>query len=198
MLGKIEGRRRREWKKMRWLDSITNFNGHEFVQTTRDSLGQGSLACCTPWGCKELDTTEQLNNNKNKRCLGIPASWFWRVSDVENCLEHAVLLGTPASWLCVCLMLRIISEHWLQLGIFASWFWCLSANEDHLFAWIATWAFLLTGSDIWLPLTTICEHRVSFGHLPNWFWDLITLRTVCVMEGFVSGSKPVTLRDSLW
>ena len=24
--------------------------------------GQGNLACCSPWGCKELDTTEQLNN----------------------------------------------------------------------------------------------------------------------------------------
>ena len=27
-----------------------------------DREGQGSLACCSPWGCKELDTTEQLNN----------------------------------------------------------------------------------------------------------------------------------------
>ena len=36
-------------------------NGHEFEQTLGDSEGQGSLACCSPWGCKELDTTEQLN-----------------------------------------------------------------------------------------------------------------------------------------
>ena len=28
-----------------------------------DSEGQGSLVCCSPWGCKEVDTTEQLNNN---------------------------------------------------------------------------------------------------------------------------------------
>ena len=34
---------------------------HEFEQTTRDSKGQGSLACCSPWGCKESDRTEQLN-----------------------------------------------------------------------------------------------------------------------------------------
>ena len=46
---------------MRWLDSITNFNGHEFVQTTRDSLGQGSLVCCSPGGHKESDTTEWLS-----------------------------------------------------------------------------------------------------------------------------------------
>ena len=33
-------------------------NGHEFEQTLRDSEGQGSLACCSPWRCKELDMTE--------------------------------------------------------------------------------------------------------------------------------------------
>ena len=32
-------------------------NGHEFQQTQGDSEGQGSLACCSPWGHKELDTT---------------------------------------------------------------------------------------------------------------------------------------------
>ena len=38
------------------------FNGHEFEQTLGDSEGQGSLACCSPWGCEELDTTERVNN----------------------------------------------------------------------------------------------------------------------------------------
>ena len=38
-------------------------NGHEFEQAPGDGEGQGSLACCSPWGLKELDTTEQLNNN---------------------------------------------------------------------------------------------------------------------------------------
>ena len=37
-------------------------NGHEFEQAPGDSEGQGSLACCSPWGHKELDTTERLNN----------------------------------------------------------------------------------------------------------------------------------------
>ena len=36
-------------------------NGHESEQTPGDSEGQGSLACCSPWGCKESDTTEWLN-----------------------------------------------------------------------------------------------------------------------------------------
>ena len=38
-------------------------NGHEFEQALGDDEGQGSLACCSPWGRKELGTTEQLNNN---------------------------------------------------------------------------------------------------------------------------------------
>ena len=37
-------------------------NGHEFEQTPGDSEGQGSLACCAPWGCKVPDTTKRLNN----------------------------------------------------------------------------------------------------------------------------------------
>ena len=36
-------------------------NGLEFEQTLGDSERQGSLVCCSPWGSKELDMTEQLN-----------------------------------------------------------------------------------------------------------------------------------------
>ena len=39
----------------RWLD------GHEFEQALGVGDGQGGLACCSPWGCKQLDTTERLN-----------------------------------------------------------------------------------------------------------------------------------------
>ena len=37
-------------------------DGHDFEQAPGDGAEQGSLTCCSPWGCKELDTTEQLNN----------------------------------------------------------------------------------------------------------------------------------------
>ena len=59
MLGKIEGRRRRGQLRMRWLDGITDSMDIEFEQTPAVVDGQGSLACCSPWGRKELDTTEQ-------------------------------------------------------------------------------------------------------------------------------------------
>ena len=39
-------------------------NGCEFEQAPGDGEGQGSLACCSPWGRRELNMTEQLNNNK--------------------------------------------------------------------------------------------------------------------------------------
>ena len=39
-------------------------NGPEFEQAPGDGEGQGSLVCCSPQGCKELDTTERLNNNE--------------------------------------------------------------------------------------------------------------------------------------
>ena len=50
---------------MRWLDGITDSMDMSLEQASRDGEGQGSLACCSPWGCKESDTTEQLNNNNN-------------------------------------------------------------------------------------------------------------------------------------
>ena len=40
-------------------------DGHEFEQALGDGEGQGSLAFCSPWGHKESDTNERLNNNNN-------------------------------------------------------------------------------------------------------------------------------------
>ena len=39
-------------------------HGHELGQTSGDGEGQRGLACCSPWGHKELDMNGQLNNNK--------------------------------------------------------------------------------------------------------------------------------------
>ena len=57
MLGKIEGRRRgaTEDEMVGWHHQL---NGYEFEQTLEVGDGQGSLACCSPWGHKELDPTE--------------------------------------------------------------------------------------------------------------------------------------------
>ena len=46
-------------------------DGHEFEQTLGDSEGQGSLACCSPWGRQEPVTTQQLNRSRNETCPGL-------------------------------------------------------------------------------------------------------------------------------
>ena len=66
LLTKTEGRRRRWSQRTRWLEGITELSGHEFEQTVGDGEGQGSLECCSPWGCKESDMTEWLNWTEHK------------------------------------------------------------------------------------------------------------------------------------
>ena len=64
MMGKIEGRRRKGMTENEMVGWHYPLNRHEFEQTLGDGEGQGSLACCSPRGHKESDTTERLNNNK--------------------------------------------------------------------------------------------------------------------------------------
>ena len=56
---------------LEWGAVDFSINGHEFEQTPGDSEGEESLACCSPWGHKELDMgmTYQLNNKNNKEKL---------------------------------------------------------------------------------------------------------------------------------
>ena len=66
VLEKIEGRKKEkgttEDEMVGWHHQL---NRHEFEQALGVSEGQGSLACCSPWGCKQLDiTTEQQQQNK--------------------------------------------------------------------------------------------------------------------------------------
>ena len=88
MLGKIEGRRRRgqptEDEMVGWHHWL---NGHEFEQVSGDDEGQRSLGYCCPWGGKESDTTERLNNN-NKAIMvkNLPA----RAGDMRHGFDPRV------------------------------------------------------------------------------------------------------------
>ena len=84
-----EEKRATEDEMVGWYHRL---NGHEFEQALGDSEGQGGLACCSPWGPKELDT-ERLNN-KNKRGLSffppfsfLPSFFPWLkiATDVYYC-----------------------------------------------------------------------------------------------------------------
>ena len=57
MLGTIEGKRRRAQQKDEMVGWHHQLDGHESEQTPGDSEGQGSLASCSPWGCRESDMT---------------------------------------------------------------------------------------------------------------------------------------------
>ena len=98
-------------------------NGHEFVQTPGDNEGLGSLVCCSPCGCKETHTTQQLNNNNKVKEFSVKVGkeinkwwgigqrskakrehWYyierWRgITHVENYLHNAYLLSTLIHWM---------------------------------------------------------------------------------------------------
>ena len=64
-------------------------NGLEFEHALVDGEGQGSLVCCSPWGCKESDMTEWLNNNHNNNwiswCVSFHSLWCMRFICIIVC-----------------------------------------------------------------------------------------------------------------
>ena len=58
MLGGIGGRMRKGRQRMRWLDGITDSLDMSLSKFWELVMGQGGLACCDSWGCKESDTSE--------------------------------------------------------------------------------------------------------------------------------------------
>ena len=89
-------------------------SGREFEQTPGESGGQRSLVCCSPWGHKELDTTEQPNNNcKN-----------WCISNALTRGERLYSFSEP--FLVVLTMLQLIRHvitfiHWTLTECFLFW-----------------------------------------------------------------------------
>ena len=74
-----------------WDGWMASLMWHEFKQTPEGSEGQGSLACCHPWGRKELDMTEWLNYNSNlkfnnswRESKQLASSFWWKTFLFQN------------------------------------------------------------------------------------------------------------------
>ena len=59
--GRQEGKGTTEDEMVGWHPQL---NGHEFEPALGDSVGQGSLTCCSPWGRKESDTIQQQSQSE--------------------------------------------------------------------------------------------------------------------------------------
>jgi len=68
---------------MRWLDGIT-----DSMDISLDTLGvgdgQGGLACCSPWGCKESDTTEQQNGTERNCSRARHLTEIWGLQEQKK------------------------------------------------------------------------------------------------------------------
>ena len=144
MLGKIEGGRRRGWQRMRWLD------GHEFEQALEDGEGQGSLACCSPWGHKESDTTQQLNSSV-QFIHSVVSDSLWPMNparqaslSITNCQSLPKPMSTesvmPSKHLLLCRSLLLLSSVFPSIKVFPS-------ESALCIRWPKYWSFSISPSN---------------------------------------------------
>ena len=82
--GKVWGQEEKGWQRIRWLNGITDSMDMS-LSKLRDNEGQGSLACCSPWGHKESDSTYRLNSYKPPIC-NMSSSFF--TSSLAPCVTY--------------------------------------------------------------------------------------------------------------
>ena len=80
------------------------FNGHEFEQTLGDSVGQGSLVCCSSWGCKMSDMTELHTHTHLIQYLVLVLLQYlvqfqFTCSVVYSFIKNIEILPFPAIWM---------------------------------------------------------------------------------------------------
>ena len=73
--------------------------GPEFEQAPGVGDGQGSLACCSPWGCKESDTTERLNWLNGRLGVADYPAWTWTCCLFPECTLTYMKNGSGEWWM---------------------------------------------------------------------------------------------------
>ena len=101
-------------------------SGHEFEQTPGDSDGQGSLACCSPWGRKELDTSEWLNNNNNSLCQCYIVEYLLLNWQKQSLIDFNIYLTTIRINTCTVCVGRCV---WLFKKVVVVKSWCVYAKS---------------------------------------------------------------------
>ena len=84
-------------------------NGHESEQTPGDSEGQGNLMCCSPWGPKKSDTTEQLNNKNTLKWFNVAKLGIFIALSQYLSMQY---FSTLTSFVCAWLGLGNFKKHW--------------------------------------------------------------------------------------
>ena len=161
-------------------------HGHELEQTEGDSEGQGSLACCSPLGRKELDTMEWLNNNSviGSDGAGQPCwrGWYtcdhWCVKNLptfsgvkhqftlladsvgQEFREDAVGMAVSAA--------RCLGLSWGVLKLDMPW-WGLESSGD--FSADVLWLKLVVSQNTSGQLLgVVCPHRVVWASSQHSVW----------------------------
>ena len=182
MLGKIEGRRRTRWQRMRRLDGITDLMLVSLKKTPGVGDGQRSLACCSPWGCRELDTIERLNSTGSV----LYQSWdSWINHATARRLSHWRLRPPNCGW-------RL---HWVPLLLVLGVVWFLGTKlrllcigpepeSEKSYTNLAVGQRILKSVLLWVHV------RASHGLLPYHQWHPWGKCVWDSMSQYISVSKP--------
>ena len=178
MLGKIEGKRRREWPEIEKVGWHHWCNGHELGQTPGDGEGQGSLACCShgvhssmyPMGLRRVRHNWKLNNNKGFDTLWEVLGFYQRLSQsfnglvlydlyrIERCFAY-LCWGKVSDHICLKNWCKFLTESvgfGIKIGSIRV-IWELSRNTES--AWLELQVLIPVGK--FLAVTSWKNHRAS-------------------------------------
>ena len=126
ILGKIEGRRRRGWQRMRWSDGITDSMDMGLGGFRELVMDREALACCGSWSPRELYMIEQLNWTELKGIVNFKVVWYlifyWLYIFVFIPI-YPLLLLMECLWHCIL---------WVAIKLFIEWFKNSHTLSDNL------------------------------------------------------------------
>ena len=145
MFGKIKVGRRRGWQRMRWLDGITDSMDMSLSKLWQLLMDRG-VTSCSPWGCKESDTTERWNWTELNCDPWFLILKFSHLSNKNSFSRHCLLWQRQlrlSFWVCLQLMC---------LGREALWIYGLLVGKATVV--VLRWGTVLEAGKSWTGLLT--------------------------------------------